>query len=84
MASAQPTVPEWPGSARIREIQQLYAPSVDATGRYLSTDNAPGTIPNKNCEFQTVMYRFKDGASGTVQKPQGVSLLKWDQVNIPP
>ena len=81
--AAQLPSQDWPGSARIREIQQLYAPSVDPSGRYLPSDTVAGAAPNKSCEFQTVMYRFKNGASDQVQKPQGVSLLKWDQVRQP-
>lgn len=72
--------PDWAGAAKLREIQQLYAPSVDpATGRYLPSD---GGAVNRACEFQTVMYRFRDGTSAGLgeRKPEGMGLLRWEQM----
>jgi hypothetical protein len=86
MSSQQATIgqsnAETNTAARIREIQQLYAPSIDQTGKYIATDNVQGTIPNRACEFRTVMYRFKArGTSTNSSRPEGVSMLKWEQVS---
>lgn len=67
-------------AARFREIQQLYAPAVDQSGRFHPVDGTQGTIPNKACEFQTVMYRFREGPAVANRKPEGVSMLKWEQM----